>query len=122
MHYDNLFRAQLPIIRSFDWFKPSILQVRIPDAGNQNEAAGQQQNGLEDILVSDLLDREPVNELSQAAIAALLAWDFCLGMIFASILTRKKDEDRDSLMRRIEPNLFLHLAGWDTDPGDPTAL
>ena len=119
MHYDSLFRSRLPIIKSFDWFRPAILQVRVPLSGTDVEATGHTRSDLGSTLVSDLLDRGPVGDLPQAAIAALVAWDFSLGMIFGCIITQRKDEDRDSLMRRIEPNLFLHLTGWDADPGNP---
>lgn len=68
-------------------------------------------------LVSDLLGRDCIDKFSQLTIAALTSWDFSLGMIFACIITQK-DEDSKSLLQRIEPNLFLYLAGWEVDPGD----
>jgi hypothetical protein len=121
MHYNSLFRTRFPQFKSLDWFKPSLLQVRVPLVGTKKDAADDLRSDLDSSLVSDLLDSGCVNKLSQATIAALIAWDFSLGMIFACIITQKKDEDRNSLLQRIEPNLFLHLTGWEADPGDPPA-
>ncbi|KAI1374561.1 hypothetical protein F4677DRAFT_425427 [Hypoxylon crocopeplum] len=120
IHYNSLFRAQFPQFKPFDFFEPSILQVRVPVVGKKKEAADHPRNVLDNGVVSDLLDRGCVDKSSQVTIAALASWDFSLGMIFSCIATRKKDEDSNSLLQRIEPNLFLYLIGWEEDPGDST--
>jgi hypothetical protein len=118
MHYNSLFRTQYPQFKPFGWFKPSILQVRVPLLGTKNETAHPPRSDPNSSLVSDILDRGYVDKLSQATIAALVAWDFSLGMVFACIITQKKDEDLNCLLQRMEPNLFLHVTAWVEDPGD----
>ncbi|KAI0842317.1 hypothetical protein F5Y06DRAFT_257289 [Hypoxylon sp. FL0890] len=113
MHINSLVRSQFSRFEQFEYFKPSILQVRVPVVGTNHS-----RSALDNGLVSDLLNRSYIDKFSQATIASLTAWDFSLGMIFACIITQNKDEDGKSLLRRMEPNLFLYLAGWEVDPGD----
>ncbi|KAI6086336.1 hypothetical protein F4821DRAFT_238524 [Hypoxylon rubiginosum] len=112
VHNNTLVRSRFPRFQQFDYLQPNILQVRVPVVGTEHR-----RSDLDTGLVSDLLGRDCIDKFSQLTIAALTSWDFSLGMIFACIITQK-DEDSKSLLQRIEPNLFLYLAGWEVDPGD----
>lgn len=117
IHFSSHLRTNFRHFKPFGWFNPSILQVRVPLVGTEHQTADHERSYLASSLVSDLLQANGcVDKSSQATIAALVAWDFSLGMIFSCIITQKKDEDRNSMLQRMEPNLFLHLAGWEADP------
>ncbi|KAI1140604.1 hypothetical protein F5Y05DRAFT_374157 [Hypoxylon sp. FL0543] len=104
VHNNSLVRSKFPRFEQFDYFQPSSLQVRVPVEGTDPL-----RDDLNSSLISDLLDRSCVDNLSRMTIAALISWDFSLGMVLACLVTRRKDEDGKSLLRRIEPNLFLYL-------------
>ncbi|KAH9894581.1 hypothetical protein F4778DRAFT_279951 [Xylariomycetidae sp. FL2044] len=130
MHFNTLLSTTLPLFAQLQYFTPRVLQLQAPIPPLPSSlplppvppiaTPGSSSSSLPpDCLISDLKrpsGRQPFNKAAQTTMAALVAWDFCVGMIISCIVSQREEEDKHdderALLARIEPYLFAHLEGW----------